>query len=107
MTAKTLPFDQNAYPINILKLKDTSAKLTVGAASTRVALPTGVDAKDCIRVACNTDCYVKLGGSSVTATASDTLFLAGVEYITVAPGQTHIAAIQVGVSGVLTVTEVY
>lgn len=107
MANKVLPVDQNAYPINILKLGSSVSVLAVGDPSTRVALPTGVVSKDCIRIASNTDCYIKLGESDVTATTSDTLFLAGVEYVTVASNQTHIAAIRVGVDGVLTVTEVY
>lgn len=106
MKARDLPVDRNWHPINVLKYGATSA-LTVGTPSASVALPTGVTAQTVIRVSCNTDCYIELGTSGVTATTSSPLFLAGVEYITVAPNQTHIAALQVSSGGVLTVTEVY
>jgi len=98
--------DKNWHAINVLKYGDTVG-LSVGVASSSVQLPTGVTAQTIVRVSSNTDCYIALGGSGVTATSSDPLFLAGVEYITIAPGQTHIAALRVGVNGVLTVTEVY
>jgi len=101
-----LPVDRNWHPIDVLKYGDTVA-LTVGAASSRSALPTGVIPQSILRLASNTDCYVALGGSTVEATTSDVLFLSGVEYITVAKDQTHIAVIQDSAGGALTVTEVF
>lgn len=98
--------DKNWHAISVLKYGDT-AKLSVAGTTARVALPSGVQAQTIVRVACNTDCYIKLGDSSVDATTNDLLFLAGVEYITIAPNQTHLAALSLGVSGVLTITEVY
>lgn len=106
MTAKVLPVDQNSFPINVLKWGDTVVT-PISAVSARVALPATINHKDIIRVATSVDCYVALGDSSVTATSSDPLFLAGVEYIQVAPGQTHIAAVRLGTDGTLTATEVY
>lgn len=107
MAKKVLPIDQNGFPINILKLGVTSSPLTVTDSTSRIAFPSGIAAKDCIRISCNTDCYIAVGGSGVTASTSDILFLSGVEYVSVAPGQTHLAAVRVGIDGILTITEVF
>lgn len=104
MTVKTFALDQNYFPVNVLRW-GTTASLNVGVASASVALPAVTG--DIVRISCNQDCYVALGTSGVTATTSDALFLAGVEYIQIASGQTHIAALRAGTDGVLTVTEVY
>jgi len=57
-----------------------------------------------IRVVANSDCHVKVGIGSVTATTSD-LFLPAsvVDYLMVTPGET-IAAIEAATNGLVTAT---
>ncbi len=107
MTDKALPVDRNWHPITVLKLSNDVSRTTVTDSSSRIALPTEATANDIIRVATNTDCYIALGDDTVTASSNSTLFLAGVEYISLDKTHTHLAVIRDGEDGVLTVTEVY
>jgi len=104
MSNRILPIDVNNYPIQILALS-TTATLTVAGTSARAALPAGASHEDIVRVASNTDCYIKFGDSTVEATSSDPLFTTGVESFKVPAQATHIAAIQVSAGGVMTITE--
>jgi len=75
----------------------TGFTAATGAASARTAIP--VDASgnrpNFVRIAGINECYVKLGDSSVTATANDTLIQpADAIYLQVGKGNTHIAYIQ-------------
>ncbi len=100
-----LPRDQNGNPIQVLSLTAT-AKITVIVTTVRVSLPAGGGAGQIVRIACDTDCYIAFGTSSVNATATNDLFMAGVEYLQVPNGATDIAAIRVSADGVLTVSAV-
>jgi hypothetical protein len=59
-----------------------------------------------VRLVATTDCYVKIGDGSPTATMSDTYLPAlSAEYFTITPGQ-KVAAVRVVADGTLNVTEV-
>lgn len=82
----------------------STVTLNVSGSSGRVAM---TDPISCVRIASTVDCYIKFGNSSVTATASDMLFPAGVEVFAVEdPAITHVAAVLVAATpGVLTATK--
>ena len=105
MSTRIVPVDQNGFPIQTLGLSPTTVKITVGAASGRVALPPGAAHEDIVRVAGNRDCYIAFGDSTVEATTNDALFTQGVEAFKVPDTATHIAAIQESASGIMTITE--
>lgn len=105
MSVRIVPVDVNGFPIQTLALGSTTNKISVSGTTARVALPSGAGAEDIVRVACNTDCHIKFGDSSVDATTNDALFTAGVEAFKVPDTATHLAAIQVSAAGILTVTE--
>ena len=68
-----------------------------GAASARTAIPVNGSGltPSYIRVAARNECYVKIGGSGVTATANDMLIQpADSVILQVGRGDTHIAYIQ-------------
>jgi len=80
----------------------THAKITVGASS-QAADMTGAQL---VRIATNTDAYIKFGVSGVTATVSDLFFPAGVEVLVMPITTTHVAIIQESAIGVATITKV-
>lgn len=100
MTRPTLIIDQNGYPVQALA-PSTTAILTAGATSTRVALPTGAQL---VRLAAINDCYVAFGDSNVVASGSNMLFTKGSEIFEVPAGATHVAVIQHTTGGAVTVT---
>lgn len=67
-----------------------------GAASARSALPTmqSGELPRYIRVSARNECYVKLGSSTVTATANDILIQPADSLVLSTNGSTHIAYIQ-------------
>lgn len=105
MTAKILPVDQSLHAVQALSLGTSVSKITVTGTTARAALPTNAGMTDVVRVACNTDCYIVFGDSTVEADANDSLFTQGVEILAVPRGVTHVAAIQVSTNGVMTLTE--
>ncbi len=57
-----------------------------------------------IRIVANSDCHVKVGSGSLTATTSDPLLPAGsIDYLMVTPGET-IAAVRAASDGLVTAT---
>jgi hypothetical protein len=100
-----VPVDQNGFPIQTLGLGSSTTKIAVGAASQRGPLPSGASHEDIVRIACNTDAYIKFGDSTVEATTSDALFTQGVEAFKVPDGVSHVAALQVSAGGIMTLTE--
>lgn len=77
--------------------------LAFGAASAQAASPFGSQTFQ-IRVVANSDCHVKVGTGSITATTSDPFLPASVvDYLMVSPGET-IAAIQAPTNGHVTAT---
>ncbi len=85
-------------PVNITQTGFTAA---TGASSARSAIP--VDSAGniprYIRVAGINECYVKLGGAAVAATANDTLIQPADSVIMVVSGATNIAYIQGSAAG--------
>ena len=79
--------------------------LTTGAASARIASPLG-NGTIIVRLMATTDCYIKIGDSTVVADTTTSTYVAALipEYIQVRPGQ-FIAAIQVALAGLLNITE--
>ena len=105
MSNRILSIDVNGFPIQTLALGDSVTKIVVGASTQRGALPTGVSKEDIVRLASNTDCYIKFGDSTVEATDSDTLFTQGVEAFKIPMNATHIAVLQLNTGGIMTITE--
>jgi len=102
--AGNLAHSTNGTEIQVLSITTEVAKLTASGTTSSAALPTGVSSGKLMRLATTEDCYIKFGGSGVTATATDTLFPAGVEILQCPTGATYIAVIQVSTGGPVTVT---
>jgi hypothetical protein len=105
-----LPRDENNNAIPVLRLKsDKAHKIDFSATSARNA--TAFEAStQVISLYATQDVYLRLGGGSVTATASDHFFPAGVYYdIAIGDDQsgqaTHIAAIRDTLDGTLYISE--
>ncbi len=101
----TLPLDRNSQAVQVLGPGNYAAGFACTATSARTALPTGCVAGDILRIASSQDCYIKFGTSTVTATTSDILFLAGAEFMKVPALATHVAAIRLGADGVVQVSK--
>jgi hypothetical protein len=81
----------------------TTANVSIGVSSNRVALPAGADI---VRLASNAKGYFAFGTSTVTASGSDVMFPIGAELFVVPDGATHIAVIQDGaVTGAMNITK--
>src|SRR5210317_281676 len=100
MSTRIVPVDQNGFPIQTLGLGATTTTITVSGTSARGALPSGASHEDIVRIACNTDCYIKFGDDTVEATTGDALFTQGVEAFKVPDGVSHVAALQVSAGGI-------
>lgn len=105
-----LPTDQNNNPIPALRLKDSGAhKINVTASSARNSAAFAMDTQ-IISLYATVPVYIALGGSGVTATASDHYFPAGVYYDVAiggdgAPHKTHIAVLRESTDGTLYISE--
>lgn len=90
----------NTFNGGFVTVTTVGQTVTTGAASARIAIP--VDASGnvprFIRVAATAESYVKLGGSTVAATANDLLIQPADAAILSTNGATHIAHIQGGAS---------
>lgn len=98
--------DSNNEAVHALKLTGTSARIATSGVSSSVALPAGLSPGEVARIAATEHCYINFGTGAVTADTTSVLFPAGVEYIVVPAGVTHMAAIQVSGGGVVTIMEV-
>jgi|15BtaG_2_1085339.scaffolds.fasta_scaffold03349_2 hypothetical protein len=98
-----LPVDVNGGRIQTLTPKTNIAD-DVDASSDRVAIPVAAVPGEIIRIACNEDCYINFGNVSVTAAASNYLFVAGVEYFRVPEDAGYVAYVRVATSGRISVT---
>lgn len=105
-----LPLDSNNNPIPALRLKDDGAhSIGVGSSSARNSTAFSADTR-VIGLYATTDMYVRLGDGTVSASASDHFFPAGVYYDISIGGDaaaldTHIAAVRVSADGVLYISE--
>lgn len=105
MAKASLTLDKFGNAVQALEPVDTGAQVAIGAATARVALPTGGDAGELVRLVANVACYFRFGTVTVNAAATDHLFRPGVELFRVPAGATHIAVIQDGaVTGKMTIT---
>lgn len=91
----------NGEAIEVLAIGTAAIPITVATATSSQALPSGAIDGDTLRVASTTDCYIRFGTSLVEAAATDAYFPAGVEYLKVPQGATHLAAIRLAADGVL------
>ena len=98
-TNASLPLDRNGQAIQILRASGTRANLTAGAASSRVAIPSGAQV---VLIRATDHIWYNFGDSNVTASAADTsvLFPAGEAAVVVPTGATHVAVLRVGSSDV-------
>jgi hypothetical protein len=88
VTAK-LPQDLDSSPIQVLT-PGASSNRSIATVSGNASLPTDAEI---IRVANNIDMYLAFGDSGVTASDTDMLVLAGVEFFVVPVTSTHYAVI--------------
>ncbi|MGH1397722.1 MAG: hypothetical protein ACRBCT_00725 [Alphaproteobacteria bacterium] len=105
-----LPLDVNDNPIPALRLKASGAhQIASGAASARNATAFG-DGTRVVSLYADQDVYIAFGDSSVTASASDHFFPAGVYYDVALGGDgaahaTHLAVLEVSSAGTVYVSE--
>lgn len=95
------------YSSGFVTITMSGFSAATGAASAATAIPVASDGNlpRYIRVAARNECYVKLGTSSVTATANDILVQPADSVILQVPnGITHIAYIQGTAAGQVNVT---
>lgn len=105
-TPKVFPLDVNGFGIGTLAYGANASLSFTGAGTDRVELPTLTPGReDVFRLAATENCFVNFGDDTVTAATTDIFFPAGVETIKVPTGATHIAAIDAGTNGILSVTE--
>lgn len=105
-----LPTDSNDNPIPVLRLKSGGAhKITTSGTSARNSTAFSTDTK-VVGIYATQDVYLRFGGASVTAAATDHFFPAGV-YYDIALGAegasqaTYLAALQVSAAGTLYISE--
>ena len=94
MTVFTLPVDADALPIQAVALADNRSTVSISGSSSAVALPSGVTAGRIIRLALDTDSYIRFGtGATTVSSSTGHLFPAGVEVLVVPKDCTHVAFI--------------
>lgn len=105
-----LPLDKDNYPIPALRLKPAGAhSIAVSNAAARNSTGFGADTR-IVSLYATGPVFVKLGDNTVTATATDHYFPAGVYYdIAIGGGKTgqttHISAIRADTDCVLYISE--
>lgn len=99
--------DTSNAPIQAVSVTGTPVNITLTGTSQRSALPTGLVNGEICRMASTIDCFFKFGDDTVVAAAGDSsLFTAGVEYMKVPPGITHIAVIWYAEAGDFSIQEI-
>lgn len=98
-----VPIDRDGHPIQVLMLGASVAD-DVDGTSDSSALPSGATEGEIVRIACSQDTYIKFGGASVTAAATDILMPAGVEYLQVPANSGYLAYLQVSTAGRISIT---
>lgn len=105
-----LPLDVNNHPIPALRLKAAGAhQISSGASSTRNAIAFAESTR-VISLYADQDIYIAFGDSSITASASDHFFPAGVYYDIALGGDgaahhDHIAVLQASIAGTVYISE--
>lgn len=98
-----LPTDINGHKVQTLTPKTNIAD-DVDASSDRALIPVAATPGEIIRIACNEDCYINFGDVTVTAAATNYLFVAGVEYFRVPEDAGYVAYVRVATSGRISIT---
>jgi hypothetical protein len=106
MSSVNMVRDSSGAPLQALRINGTTATATTSGTTARVALPGGLGEGELCRIAATADTYVQFGNSAVDATADSVLFPAGVEYVVVPSGSTHLAYLQVSAAGRIQILEV-
>lgn len=100
-----LPEDKRGSPIPALTLADDGAhSIAFSATSARNVTAFSPETK-IVSLYADQPVYLKLGDNTVTATATDHYFPAGIYYDISLKGRTHIAALQVSAGGTLYLSE--
>lgn len=105
-----LPQDQNDNPIPALRMKSSGAhNINVSASSTRNSTAFD-DETRIVSIYTDVPTYIAFGDSSITATASDHFFPAGIYYDVAIGGDhsahyTHAAVLQVSAGGTIYISE--
>ena len=105
-----LPLDINDNPIPALRLKQSGAhQISSGASSARNATPFAEGTR-VVGLYADQDVYIAFGDSTVTASATDHFFPAGVYYDIALGGDgaahhDHIAVLQVSAAGTVYISE--
>jgi hypothetical protein len=105
-----LPTDSNNNPIPALRLKSGGAhRITTSGTSARNSTAFSSDTK-IVSLYATQDVYLRFGGPSVTAAATDHFFPAGLYYDVALGGDgaghnTHVAALQVSAAGSVYISE--
>ena len=94
-----------ATELHIPSLSNTVVKLSFTATADTQALSASMVPGRLTRISTTEDCYIRWDSSATAATVTDTLMIRGVEPQRVPELATHISAIRVATSGVLTVTQ--
>ncbi len=105
-----LPMDSNDNPIPALRLKEGGAHTIPFSASSTRNNTSFNQSTQIISLYCDEAVYIAFGDNTVTATASDHFFPAGIYYDISIGGEhsdhyTHIAALQASSSGTLYISE--
>ena len=108
--ATKLPLDSNDNPIPALRLKNAAAH-TVGSSITSDRNSAAFDSETrIVSLYATEDVYIKFGNASVSASATDHFFPAGIYYDFAIGGEstahhTHVAARRVTTDGTLYISE--
>lgn len=102
----TMSRDVSGTAIQALCPSGPTSSINTSGASASAALPAGLQEGEIVRVAATHDCYIKFGQSGLSATATDILMPAGVEYFVLPKNATHFAGLQVAEAGRLQIQEV-
>ena len=105
MTVPLLPLDASGHPIDLLHLMPgTAQQISVTATSARNATAFAATTA-AIAVYTTKDCFIRTGGSSVTAANTDHFLPAGFYTTLALKGDTYLAATSNGTNGTLYVSE--
>ena len=94
-TKVDLATDSNGFAVQVLGPVG-NANGTAGATHSEIALPTGTNPGDIVRVYCEVDSYVEFGQTGVEAGTSSMIHPAGVEFYKVPPNAGYLGVERVG-----------
>lgn len=108
LTEAGMPIDGGGNPIPAMRLRsEGSHKFSTSSTTARNTTAFNSDTR-VVSLYATEDVYIRFGGSTVTAAATDHFFPAGVYYDFAIPkGTTHVAAIRDSADGTLYISEKY